>query len=86
MWYNQIVTESDKIGGAPLEFDIAERLKRARGNIPRETVAQAVGITVSAISMYENGQRIPRDEIKVKLADYYHTTVQALFYDGCVTN
>lgn len=69
-----------------MEFDIAERLKRARGNIPRETVAQAVGITVSAISMYENGQRIPRDEIKVKLADYYHTTVQALFYDGCVTN
>lgn len=69
-----------------MDFDVAERLKRARGNIPRETVAQAVGITVSAISMYENGQRIPRDEIKVKLADYYHTTVQALFYDGCVTN
>ena len=69
-----------------MEFDIAERLKRARGDIPRETVAQAVGITVSAVSMYENGQRIPRDEIKVKLADYYHTTVQALFYDGCVTN
>lgn len=69
-----------------MEFDIAERLKRARGDIPRETVAQAVGITVSAVSMYENGQRIPRDEIKVKLADYYHTTVQALFYDGYVTN
>ena len=69
-----------------MDFDVAERLNRARGNIPRETVAQAVGITVSAISMYENGQRIPRDEIKVKLADYYHTTVQALFYDGCVTN
>lgn len=69
-----------------MELDIAERLKQARGDIPRETVAQAVGITVSAISMYENGQRIPRDEIKVRLADYYHTTVQALFYDGCVTN
>ena len=69
-----------------MELDIAERLKQARGDTPRETVAQAVGITVSAISMYENGQRIPRDEIKVRLADYYHTTVQALFYDGCVTN
>lgn len=68
-----------------MELDIAERLKQARGDTPRETVAQAVGITVSAISMYENGQRIPRDEIKVRLADYYHTTVQALFYDGCVT-
>lgn len=69
-----------------MDLEISERLKIARGNIPRETVAQAVGITVSAISMYENGQRIPRDEIKVRLADYYHTTVQALFYDGCVTN
>lgn len=68
-----------------MELNIAERLKQARGDTPRETVAQAVGITVSAISMYENGQRIPRDEIKVRLADYYHTTVQALFYDGCVT-
>lgn len=63
-----------------MEQVIAERLKKARGNIPRETVAEAVGVTVSAISMYENGQRIPRDEIKVKLADYYRTTVQALFF------
>ena len=53
---------------------IAERLVQARGNIPRD-------ISLSAISMYENGQRVPRDEIKVKLADYYHTTVQALFFD-----
>ena len=68
-----------------MELEIAERLKQARGEVPREIVAQAVGVTVSAISMYENGQRIPRDEIKVKLADYYHTTVQALFFDGNVT-
>lgn len=61
---------------------VAERLVQARGNIPRDKVADAVGISLSAISMYENGQRIPRDEIKVKLADYYHTTVQALFFDS----
>lgn len=67
-----------------MELEIAERLKQARGEVPREIVAQAVGVTVSAISMYENGQRIPRDKIKVKLADYYHTTVQALFFDGNV--
>ena len=45
-----------------MEQEIAERLKEARGDIPRETVAKAIGVTVSAISMYENGQRIPRDE------------------------
>ena len=69
-----------------MENEIAERLRKARGDTPRESVASAVGVTVSALSMYENGQRIPRDEIKIKLADYYKTSVQALFYDGIVTN
>lgn len=59
---------------------IAERLRKARGDIPREVVATACGISLSAISMYENGERVPRDEIKVKLADFYNTTVQALFF------
>lgn len=61
-------------------MSIAERLILARGDEKREEVARAVGISVSAIAMYENGARIPRDEIKVKLADYYNTTVQDLFY------
>ena len=61
-------------------MSIAERLILARGDEKREEVARAVGISVSAIAMYENGAIIPRDEIKVKLADYYNTTVQELFY------
>ncbi|QHF59202.1 hypothetical protein Bateq7PJ16_3396 [Bacillus subtilis] len=32
--------------------------------------------------MYETGQRIPRDEIKIKLADYYQKTVQQIFFDN----
>lgn len=59
---------------------IAERLIEARGQRTRETVAKAVGISLSAISMYECGARVPRDEIKVKLADYYHRSVQDLFF------
>lgn len=59
---------------------IAERLIEARGERSRESVAKSVGISLSAISMYECGARIPRDEIKVKLADYYHKTVQDLFF------
>lgn len=60
---------------------VAERLVELRGNRPRELVADAINVSVSAISMYENGQRIPRDEIKVRLADYYGTTVQDLFFN-----
>lgn len=59
---------------------VAERLIYARGDIPRETVAKALGISVSAIAMYENGARVPRDEVKVKLANYYKMSVQDLFY------
>lgn len=59
---------------------IAKKLIEARGSIPRAQVAKDLGISVSAIQMYENGERIPRDEIKVKIAAYYQTTVQALFY------
>lgn len=60
---------------------VAERLVKARGDRKREEVAKAVGVSLSAISMYENGVRIPRDETKVKLAEYYNTTVQELFFN-----
>ncbi len=65
-----------------MEIDqtIAERLVAARGERTRQEVASAVGISLSALSMYENGQRVPRDEIKVALANYYGKTVQELFY------
>lgn len=59
---------------------MAETLKRLRGNKTQEEVAKAVGITISSISMYENGERVPRDEIKRKLADYYGKTVQYIFF------
>lgn len=61
-------------------MSIAERLIAARGTTPRETVAKAVGISLSAISMYELGARVPRDEVKVKLANFYGKSVQELFY------
>lgn len=61
---------------------VAERLIELRGNQSREQVAAAINVSVSAISMYENGQRIPRDEIKVRLADYYGTTVQDIFFNS----
>lgn len=59
---------------------IGERLIAARGDVRREVVAAAVGISTSAISMYENNDRVPRDEIKVRLADYFGKSVQELFF------
>lgn len=60
---------------------IGKDLTMLRGETPRAAVAKAIGISNSAIQMYENGERIPRDETKVALAAYYNTTVGWLFYD-----
>lgn len=60
---------------------VAERLINLRGQRSREEVANAVGVSVSAISMYENGERIPRDAIKIKLAEYFNASVQEIFFD-----
>ena len=59
---------------------VGERLATLRGEKRREIVAAAIGISVSALTMYETGQRIPRDEIKIKLAAYYGTTVDSIFF------
>lgn len=59
---------------------IGKRLTALRGEEKRETVAAAVGISVSALAMYETGKRIPRDEIKVRLAQYYNRSIESIFY------
>ena len=41
---------------------ISERLVKLRGTKSQEEVARATGISPSALSMYENGERVPRDE------------------------
>lgn len=58
----------------------ARNLRKLRGKISRQTVAEAIGVTRSAIAMYERGERVPKDNIKVKLARFYNTTVEAIFY------
>lgn len=64
----------------PNSKDIGERLKALRGDESRENVAKACNISVSALGMYENGLRIPRDEIKIRLALFYHQPVESIFY------
>lgn len=61
-------------------YAIAKTLKELRGTKTREEVAKAVEISVSALSMYENGDRIPRDDIKVRLANYYGKSVSFIFF------
>lgn len=57
-------------------------LIKLRGeNRTQQEVADSIGVTVSAIGMYERGERIPRDEIKIRLAEYYGKSIGEIFFD-----
>lgn len=60
---------------------IGKKLIRLRGDRTQEEVAKATGIAQESISFYENGKRIPSDEAKIKLAEYYGVTVQSIFFE-----
>lgn len=64
---------------------IAKTLVSLRENKTQKEVATDLGISVSALAMYEQGNRIPRDEIKVMIADYYGKSVQEIFFNENVT-
>lgn len=62
-------------------LEMARRLVELRGNKPQAAVAASLGISISALSSYETGQRIPRDEVKVRIARYYHRSVPYIFFN-----
>ena len=62
--------------------DIGIRLVKLRGDRTQEQVAKAVGISVSALSSYECGERTPRDPVKIALAKYYKKSVQSIFFNS----
>lgn len=61
--------------------EIGKRLIALRGKKTQSSVAKDIGISVSALAMYENGERIPRDNIKIRLAEYYSKPITFIFFD-----
>lgn len=61
-----------------------EFLRTLRGKRTISDVASAIGVTRSALVKYERGERIPRDEIKIKIADYYGKSVEEIFFVNVV--
>ena len=58
------------------------KLKELRGAKTQQEVADGIGITKSALAMYERDERIPRDEVKVRIANYYGVSVLFLFFNA----
>lgn len=61
---------------------VGKRIKELRESkkYSQETLANMIGTAASTISMYESGERIPRDEIKVKIAMALGKSVNYIFY------
>lgn len=57
-----------------------EILRALRGEKSQSQIADEIGITKSSWAMYERGERVPRDEVKIRIAEYAGKSVQEIFY------
>jgi len=74
-----LVTNSDRKEGEEM-VPYGRRLVKLRGKKSQEEAAKGIGIATSTLGMYETERRIPRDSIKMAIANYYGTTVQDIFF------
>lgn len=59
---------------------IGEILRELRGNKTQEEISEELQITKSSWAMYERNERVPRDEVKIKIARYFNKSVQEIFF------
>lgn len=59
---------------------MGKKLIALRDERPRTLMARKMGIATSTLQSYEEGRRVPRDDKKVQIANFYGKTVQEIFY------
>lgn len=74
-----LVTKGDRKEGKKM-IPYGRRLVKLRGEKSQEEAAKGIGIATSTLGMYETERRVPRDSIKMAIANYYGTTVQDIFF------
>jgi len=57
-----------------------EKMVKLRGSRTIREVAGAMGIGISTYSMIETGKRHPRPKLAKRIADFYGSSVEVLFY------
>ncbi len=58
-----------------------EKLIKLCGKRSRADVARDLGITERALQSYELGDRVPRDDVKERIAAYYKRSVGHIFFN-----
>lgn len=66
----------------PDKKTVGERLRELRkaAGLSQQELADYVGVDRSTICMYELGQRIPKDDIKIRLCEKLGQDVQYIFF------
>ena len=57
-----------------------EKLKELRGNRSKQSVAKAIGVSESAYIKYERGERVPRDDVKKRVSEFFGVSVESIFF------
>ncbi|PWK05281.1 helix-turn-helix transcriptional regulator [Tumebacillus permanentifrigoris] len=57
-----------------------KKLIELRGTRTQQDVAECLGIRQNHYSMIETGQRLPRRELALKIATYFRSTVDEIFF------
>lgn len=65
---------------------VGERLKVLRGTKTLKQVAVDLNVSEMAISLWERGERIPNDDMKIKIAQYYNQSVAHIFFNQNVND
>lgn len=61
-------------------IEVGRKLTILRGNKTRREVSNDLNISESALAMYEAGERTPRDNIKIRISNYYKIPIAELFF------
>ena len=61
---------------------IGDRLRKLRGKRSRTEVARDLDVSPQAVWLWEHGKRVPGDDLKVKIAEYYKRSVSSIFFKG----
>ena len=60
--------------------EMGKILRQLRGDKSVDKVATDLEISPSALRMYEDGERVPRDQIKVRICNYYNKSPISIFF------
>ena len=61
-------------------IDMGNKIRALRGAESQQNLADKLQISKSALAMYERGERIPRDEVKIRIARHFDVSIESIFF------